>query len=151
MKRFDKHEILYLVNSVLLFIHEEDSAYWKEWELFGLPGGIQFFLLGDMILIATGLIGFRYVVLKQRAGMWFALLQAGCGILAFVLHGNMILTGHPEFTLPVSELVLVLSFGVSIVQAVVSSQELRKQRGGSHSDTGKGKRTPLSPGQSGER
>jgi hypothetical protein len=42
----------------------------------------------------------------------------------------MILTGHPEFTLPVSELVLVLAFGVSIVQAVVSSQELRKQRGG---------------------
>jgi len=129
MKRFDKHETLYLVNSVLLFIHEEDSAYWREWELFGLPGGIQFFLLMDMILIAVGLIGFRYVVLKRRAGFWFALVQAGCGTLAFVLHGVFILNGHPEFTLPMSELVLVLTFVVSITQAIVSIQELRQSRG----------------------
>jgi hypothetical protein len=129
MKGFDKHETLYLVNSVLLFIHEEDSAYWREWDLFGLPGGIQLFLVVDIILIAVGLIGLRYVVLKRRIGMWFALLQAGCGMLAFALHGVFILNGHPEFTLPMSELVLVLTFLVSIAQAVVAIQELRRQKG----------------------
>ncbi len=129
MKGFYKHETLYLVNSVLLFIHEEDSAYWREWELFGLPGGIQFFLLMDIVLITVGLLGFRYVVLKRRAGLWFALLQAGCGVLAFSLHGVFILKGHPEFTLPMSELVLVATFVVSIAQGVVSIQELRQQRG----------------------
>ncbi|MHA1463081.1 MAG: DUF6713 family protein, partial [Candidatus Heimdallarchaeota archaeon] len=25
---------LYMVNAVLLILHEIDSAYWKEWELF---------------------------------------------------------------------------------------------------------------------
>jgi hypothetical protein len=129
MKGLGKHETLYLVNSVLLFIHEEDSAYWKEWELFGLPGGVQSFLLMDMVLITIGLIGFRYVVMKRRAGLWFALLQAGCGVLAFVLHGVFILGGHPEFTLPVSELVLVLTFVVSVTQAVVSIQALSQQGG----------------------
>ena len=29
---------LYLTNAVLLINHEIDSAYWKEWELFKLPG-----------------------------------------------------------------------------------------------------------------
>jgi len=31
---------LYLANAVLLINHEIDSAYWKEWELFKLPGGM---------------------------------------------------------------------------------------------------------------
>jgi len=32
---------LYLSNSILLINHEIDSAYWKEWELFKLPGGLS--------------------------------------------------------------------------------------------------------------
>jgi hypothetical protein len=129
MRGFSKHETLYLVNSVLLFIHEEDSAYWKEWELFGLPGGIQFFLAMDIVLIVIGLIGFRYVILKQRAGLWFALLQAACGVLAFGLHESFIWKGHPEFTLPMSQAVLILTLVVSIVQATYALRELVKEKG----------------------
>ena len=50
---------LYLTNSVLLINHEIDSAYWKEWELFRLPGGIAGFLLIHfplLFLILYGLI-----------------------------------------------------------------------------------------------
>ena len=124
MKDFSKHEILYLLNSVLLFIHEEDSAFWKEWELFGMPGGIQLFLLMDIVFITIGLLGFRYIILKRKTGMWFALLQSGCGLLAFGLHESFILNGHSEFTLPMSQLVLVLTFVVSMVQASLAIREL---------------------------
>jgi hypothetical protein len=34
----------YLTNATLLCVHEIDSAYWHEWSLFGIPGGIQLFL-----------------------------------------------------------------------------------------------------------
>ena len=129
MRGFGKHEILYLANTVLLFIHEEDSAYWREWELFGLPGGVQAFLAMDIVLIIVGLIGFRYVILRQRAGLWFALLQAACGILAFGVHVSFIWKGHPEFTLPMSQAVLILTFVVSIAQAAYAVRELVKERG----------------------
>ena len=36
---------LYLLNAAVLITHEIDSAYWHEWDLFGIPGGIQFFLV----------------------------------------------------------------------------------------------------------
>ncbi len=36
---------IYLANAVLLINHEIDSAYWKEWDLFKLPGGITGFLI----------------------------------------------------------------------------------------------------------
>jgi len=46
---------LYLVNAILLINHEIDSAFWKEWELFKLPGGIGGFLILHFP-IRTGLI-----------------------------------------------------------------------------------------------
>jgi hypothetical protein len=36
---------LYLINTALLSTHEVDSAYWREWDLFHLPGGLPGFLL----------------------------------------------------------------------------------------------------------
>ena len=36
---------LYLANALTLIVHEIDSAYWKEWDLFRLPGGEAGFLL----------------------------------------------------------------------------------------------------------
>jgi hypothetical protein len=120
-------EILYLVNSALLFTHEVDSGYWKEWELFGLPGGIQLFLLMNMVLVLIGLVGLRYLVLQRRAGLWFSLVQAASGIFAFVIHGIFMLKGHAEFTLPVSMALLALTFLTSIAQGVLAVTELRAQ------------------------
>ncbi len=47
---------LYLLNFALLFTHKIDSAFWKEWELFGIPGGIRECLLSD----AGGFRSFRF-------------------------------------------------------------------------------------------
>ena len=50
---------LYLVNAVLLINHEIDSAYWKEWQLFRLPGGIEGFLLLQFPLLCL----FIYIII----------------------------------------------------------------------------------------
>ena len=50
---------IYLINAVLLINHEIDSAYWKEWELFRLPGGITGFLVIHfplLFLVLHGLV-----------------------------------------------------------------------------------------------
>jgi len=120
MKHAGKLEFIYFVNTSLLFSHEVDSAYWNEWNLFGIPGGIQLFLVMNIILIVIGLVGFRYVVLRKRSGLWFSLLQSLCGMFAFILHGIFIMKGHTEFTLPVSEILLVLILLVSVIQGFLS-------------------------------
>lgn len=124
MKNAGKMEFIYLVNSALLFTHEVDSAYWNEWILFGLPGGIQLFLVLNIILVVIGLVGFRYVVLRKRSGIWFSLLQSMCGLFAFFIHGIFILRGNTEFTLPMSELLLVLILIASVIQGALSIYEL---------------------------
>jgi hypothetical protein len=42
---------LYLVNATILITHQIDAAYWHEWELFKMPGGIQLNLLLNIPLV----------------------------------------------------------------------------------------------------
>ncbi len=56
---------IYLINAILLINHEIDSAYWKEWELFKLPGGIGGFLLLHFPLLFLILYGL--VCLERQA------------------------------------------------------------------------------------
>jgi hypothetical protein len=64
---------LYFFNSVLLINHEIDSAYWKEWELFKLPGGITGFLLIHFPLLIFVLYGLVLVSRQSLSGLIFSL------------------------------------------------------------------------------
>ena len=76
---------LYLVNTVLLILHEMDSAYWKEWELFRLPGGIGGFLLIHFPLYLVGLYGLVLVSQGTGAGMVLSIVVGAAGSLPFRL------------------------------------------------------------------
>jgi hypothetical protein len=115
---------LYLLNFALLFSHEIDSAFWREWELFGIPGGIQGFLVVNFLLLLVALFGFKQLLQGARNGYMFSLLLAVSGVFAFSIHSYFILTGHPEFTLPVSLAVLVLTLIVSLAQGFLALKEL---------------------------
>ena len=114
---------LYLFNSILLITHEIDSAFWKEWELFGIPGGIQVFLLLNFLLVLVVLIGYKQLLQNARSGYAFALLLAAAGILGFSIHTYFILTGHAEFTLPASLVVLGVWLIGSLGQAAVTLKD----------------------------
>ena len=125
MSKDNPHVSLYLLNTALLSTHEIDSAFWKEWELFGLPGGIQVFLVLNFLLLLAVLYGFRQLLRGARNGQMFALLLAAGGVFAFAIHGYFILTGHREFTLPVSMALLVAILVVSLIQGVQALKVLR--------------------------
>lgn len=44
---------LYILTITLLVAHQIDSAYWHEWNLFGIPGGIQVFVLLNLPLVGS--------------------------------------------------------------------------------------------------
>lgn len=111
---------LYLTNAVLLINHEIDSAYWKEWELFHLPGGISGFLLMHFPLVAIVLYGLVLVAQQAFAGLIISLVLSLVGIGAFGIHSYFIKKGHPEFRNWVSVLILILIFVISLVQGGVT-------------------------------
>jgi len=111
---------LYIVNTGLLTTHEVDSAFWHEWTLFRMPGGIQLFLVLNLVLALVVLFGLRQVVLWQRGAKAFSLVLAAAGVFAFVIHTTFIALGHPEFRTPVSLTILAATLLVSLAQAAVT-------------------------------
>lgn len=108
---------LYFANAILIIVLEVDSGYWKEWELFGLPGGPDLFLLLHIPMVGAILYGLIEVHRASFAGAVFSLVLAGAGIFAFCIHTYFIRKGRPEFTGAVSRVVLCATLAVSIFQA----------------------------------
>ena len=108
---------VYLVNVVLLILHEMDSAYWKEWQLFHLPGGLTGFLLIHFPLYCLGLYGLVLVSQGTSGGLVYSLAISLAGMAAFTIHTWFLRKGHPEFNLPVSKLILAAPLVASLVQA----------------------------------
>ena len=111
---------LYLFNLALLITHEIDSAFWHEWKLFHLPGGIQFFLVINFALILFFLFGIEKVSRWEKYASIYSYLLAASGIFAFAIHTTFILYGYKEFLLPVSVAVLILTFLISLVQLILT-------------------------------
>ncbi len=111
---------LYLINSVLLINHEIDSAYWKEWELFKIPGGITGFLLLHFPILCLILWGLIMIAQHSSWGWVFSLLVALGGIFAFSIHTWFLSKGRSEFDQPVSKFILAALLIVSIAQLIVT-------------------------------
>lgn len=111
---------IYLLNAVVLIVHEIDSAYWKEWELFRLPGGVNGFLLLHFPILTLVLYGLVLVREGSRAGLIFSVALAGGGIFAFGIHSWFIRKGREEFTSAISRLILYLTLVLSLVQAALT-------------------------------
>jgi ABC-type Fe3+ transport system permease subunit len=111
---------LYLINSILLINHEIDSAYWKEWELFKIPGGITIFLILHFPILFLILYGLILVFTKTFGGLVISLILGGGGIFALLIHTYFIKKGHDEFRKPISIFILVSMGVVSIAQVLLS-------------------------------
>ncbi len=119
---------LYLVNAALLVVHEIDSAYWKEWELFRLPGGLGVFLALHVPLVIAVMWGYEQVTADSRAARWASMVLAVAGAMAPLLHGALLLLGSPAFRTTTSIAVLVAVGLVSVVQGTVVATAWRRPR-----------------------
>lgn len=111
---------LYFLNSVLLINHEIDSAYWKEWELFKLPGGISGFLLLHFPLLIFVLYGLVLVSRQSSVGLVFSFILGLGGIFAFSIHTYFLKKGRNEFDNPISKFILFAVLILSIIQLSVT-------------------------------
>jgi hypothetical protein len=107
---------LYVANLSLLATHQADAAYWHEWDVFGVPGDLPFFLLftvAAVALLATGLVR---VAEGAPAARSFAWLCAGVGLFTCALHAVFLWLDHTAFWAPESLGLLLAVLLTSIAQ-----------------------------------
>jgi len=117
---FDLLLWLYLFNAVLLINHEIDSAYWREWQLFSLPGGIRGFLWLHFPLLFGILYGLILIAKKEPLGHVFSVILALMGIFAYSIHMYFLKSGRQEFNKPISKLILYSTLIVSVILLMVT-------------------------------
>ncbi len=111
---------LYIINATLLITHEIDSAFWKEWELFRLPGGISGFLLIHLPIVLFIMLGLMWVLHQSTAGLIMSLVLAGGGLFAFGIHTYHLQRGRPEFRTIISIAILIGTLITSLAQGALS-------------------------------
>ena len=116
---------LYIINASLLVVHEIESAYREEWKLFKLPGGVSFFLLLHIPLVALILFGLVELQQGTLAGYILSLVLALGGTFAFVIHTLFIKKGNRGFKTPLSLAILSVMLVISLVQFALTVISMR--------------------------
>lgn len=113
------------LNLSLVMAHQADAAYWKEWEMFRLPGGIQLFNLFNLAAFAILLWCFAAVVTRHRTGQRGSYLITALSGIVLPIHAAFAIAGFTQFHLPVSVAIIVGTFIVSLWQIALT----RRARG----------------------
>ena len=111
---------LYMVNSILLIVHEIDSGYQKEWELFKMKGGATGFLLLHFPLLLIVLWGLIQVWEQSQTWFYHSLFLCLAGIGCYIIHTIFIKKGHPEFTSLISLWIIRFTGFLSLFQLVLT-------------------------------
>ena len=98
----------YFWTMLFLILHQVDAAYWREWEMFHVPGGIQGFLVFNLAAIAVVLVGYRHVLLASERASFFAAVCTALGVGTCLIHAGFALAGLEQFHLPLSVAIIVL-------------------------------------------
>lgn len=109
-----------LVNIALLATHQADAAYWHEWAMFKLPGGIQFFCLLNVLIFVGLLACFVSMIERRQSGYACSFVIAGISALVLPIHAGFALSGVQGFELPLSVFLIVATFVASVLQVFLT-------------------------------
>lgn len=116
----NKLSLAYLLTMSVLVLHQIDAAYWHEWEMFLLPGGIQGFLVFNVVVIPLVFWGYSNVVLMNDKAGFSSYLCAGLGIITGLIHVGFFLAGFDQFKLPLSGFVIFACLVCGVLQLVTT-------------------------------
>jgi uncharacterized membrane protein len=114
---------VYLTNTVILLVHEIDSAYWQEWKLLSTndKNGINGFLILHIPMIFTILLGLVYINENKFAGLIISLLLSAGGLFAFFFHTYHLRKGRNEFNTLLSKSIIIATLIISLAQIFLTA------------------------------
>jgi hypothetical protein len=118
-----------ILNLALVLTHQVDAAYWHEWEMFQLPGGIQLNNFINVLTFIALLYLFVPVIQRKASGITCSLVIAAIAALVLPIHTGFAIAGYQQFHLPFSIFIIVGTFLLSILQ-VVLTHRARREFGG---------------------
>lgn len=79
-------EVAATLNLALLATHQVDAAFWHEWDVFGVPGGIHFFLVFNVLAVLALALGLVTIAKQSKGARLASRLSAGLGLITVAIH-----------------------------------------------------------------
>ena len=117
---------LYLANAAVLLVHQMDAAYWHEWTLFRMPGGIDLYLVLNVPITLAILSGYGAVTAGRASALAYAWLVAASGLFASGFHAWHLAGGDPAFRALASLALLADTALLSAAQAALLVRHRRR-------------------------
>jgi len=112
-------KILYIINAILLLLHEIESAYEKEWRILKIPGAITGFLLLHIPIIFLMFYGIIEVERESKTGLILCVIFGIGGLIPFLVHKVFVKrVGH--FNLLISNIIIYLNVIAGILLLVLT-------------------------------
>lgn len=112
---------LYIINAMLLLLHEIESAYEKEWEFLRLPGKITGFLLLHVPIIIIFFYGLVEIEKGSYIGLILGIITGISGVIPFLVH-KIIIRKKDHFNLIISNTLIYLNIATGIVLLIMSAR-----------------------------
>jgi hypothetical protein len=109
---------LFAGNVALLTTHQADAAYWHEWDVFGVPGGLPLFLVFNVVAVGLVAVGLVQVAEGAPSARRAAVLSAALGLFTVALHTVFLWRDRIAFWTPLSLAILVGILITSIAQVL---------------------------------
>lgn len=108
------------LNLAIIITHQIDAAYWHEWDMFMMPGGVQLFNVLNLLIFLLLLPCYAAAIARRSSGFAGSLVIAGGSSLIFLFHSGFALAGFSQFHLPVSVMLIGSSIVISLLQLLLT-------------------------------
>lgn len=108
---------LLVLNLALITAHQLDAVWWREWAMFGLPGGVQLFILLNLLLYLALLGALGPIFRREANGYRYSQLIAALCASVLPIHAGYALAGVSGFESAFSISLILLCFLAAALQA----------------------------------
>ena len=105
--------IPYIAVATLLVLHQIDAVYYREWEMFLLPGGYLSYMVFNLLAFPFVLFGLNQVSIHHKNAKLWSFLVAALGLITFLIHSLFFLFGG-RFELLGSKIIIYLCLPASL-------------------------------------
>lgn len=113
-----------IVNSILLILHEIESAYENEWKILHLPGDISLFLLIHIPILILFFLCPIGILLGIKGSYLISLMIGIGGMIPLIIH-KLLIFKKDAFNRMTSNVIIYGNSLIGLVQIVITIYEIK--------------------------
>jgi len=108
----------YILNIIILILHEIESGYEKEWEILKLPVKLTGFILLHIPILFLFFYGLYFIILYPQTRAIISIISGSIGFIPFLVH-KVIINKKEHFNKTISNILIFGNIITGIILIII--------------------------------